>query len=140
MKTHICSLILASSLCVCRSGGGQCAGRCLSADVRGLQGEVWRPEEPQTAAHGAALHLHLTTPPPPSSPSSSSSATQHRCSPISLPPRPLFKDFRQLCSGRGEVHAGTQDWDILERGRVVWRTDVSAASPSLSSCRMFGSF
>lgn len=94
-------------MCLCRSGGGQCAGGRVSADVCGLQGEVWRPEEPQTAAHRTALHLYLTTPPCPLLPPHHLTLS-HQPPPLRLgpplPPAPLWQ---------GEVHAGTQNWNIF---------------------------
>lgn len=123
---NICNVFV----CLCRSGSGQCAGGRLSADVCGLQGEVWWPEEPQTAAHCTAVHLYLTTLPcPPLTPHHPTLSHQPQASAPS-PPAPLWQ---------GEVHAGTQDWNILVRGRVVRRTGASAGFPSLSSYGNYGS-
>lgn len=91
-------------MCLCRSGGGQCAGGRVSADVCGLQGEVWRPEEPQTAAHRTALHLYLTTPPCPLLPPHHLTLSHQ---PPPSPPRPpSYRDFRQLRSGRERCMLG----------------------------------
>lgn len=89
---HHLHLIVIFLLCLCRSGSGQRSGGRLPADVCGLQREVWRPEEPQTAAHCTAIHLHLTT--------SSVSTIPSPVLPHQPPAlAPSYRDFSQLSSG-----------------------------------------
>lgn len=127
-------IVIFVCVCVCRSGSGQCAGGRLSADVCGLQGEVRRPEEPQTAAHRTAVHLYLTAPPV---------LLYHptnQGSPISFPCLgPLLQRLSPAPLWQGGVHAGTQNWNILVRSQVVRRSGASAGFSSLSSQEICGS-
>lgn len=111
-------------MCLCRSGGGQCAGGRVSADVCGLQGEVWRPEEPQTAAHRTALHLYLTTPPCPLLPPHHLTLS-HQPPPLRLGPPLTETSASSALAGRGAC------WDAeLEHFLGAGPSRLAVWSPS----------
>lgn len=111
-------------VCLCRSGGGQCAGGRVSADVCGLQGEVWRPEEPQTAAHRTALHLYLTTPPCPLLPPHHLTLS-HQPPPLRLGPPLTETSASSALAGRGAC------WDAeLEHFLGAGPSRLAVWSPS----------